>query len=57
MLEYSFNLVLFEGSLIDVDSSTGTISNLFTQKGVELRNQMIENRIESNGDIVSQVAT
>ena len=57
MLEYSFNVVLFEGSLIDVDSSTGTISNLFTQKGVELRNQMVENRIESNGDIVSQVAT
>ena len=32
-LAYSFNVVFFEGSLVDGDKSTGTINNLFSQKG------------------------
>ena len=44
-LEYSFNVILFDGSLLDEDSSRTSISNLFTQKGLELRNQMKENRV------------
>ena len=61
-LEYSFNVILFDGSLLDEDSPRPSISNLFTQKGLELRNQMKENRVKSNegsasNTVSSKIAT